>query len=115
MFALLGVEFPFSCNVFKQFLSNGNGFVNCLGESLSRFVLAKKLFANEEHSYAEAIAGDVFVMPLAGADFLAILNGIATQRHSRAIAISLLFFVFAEAFLDFLDHFRHRKEFVWAF
>ncbi len=41
------------------------------------FVLAKKLFADKEHSYTKAIAGDVLVMAVAGADLLAILNGIA--------------------------------------
>jgi hypothetical protein len=49
------------------------------------FVPAKKLFAHEEHSYTEAIAGNILVMPLAGADLLAILHGIAAERHSGAI------------------------------
>ncbi len=53
------------------------------GSDLPRlFIAAKKLFAHKEHSDAVAVSRDVFMMPLAGADLLAILHGIAAEGHS---------------------------------
>jgi hypothetical protein len=53
-------------------------------------VPAKKLFAHEEHSYTEAIASNVLVVPLAGADLLAILHGIAADGHSGAVEAAVV-------------------------
>ena len=54
-----------------------HGLIDGLIDFAAGLVGAKKLFAYEEHSYAEAIAGDVLMVPVAGADLLAILHGIA--------------------------------------
>lgn len=52
----------------------------------ARFLIsAKILFADEEHSDAEAIAGDILVVALAGANLFAILIRIAGERHSGAV------------------------------
>ena len=51
--------------------------IDGLDEILTLLVLAKELLANEEHSNAETVALDVLMMAIAGADLLAILNGIA--------------------------------------
>ena len=54
------------------------GFIYCLGECLSGFVLVKKLFTHKEHSYTEPVARYVLMMSITWADLLTILNGIAT-------------------------------------
>ena len=75
------------------------------GRYLSRLlVAAKKLFAHEEHSYAEAITGDVLVMPFAGADLLAILHGIAAEGHSGAVEAAVVDEVLGEPLLDDVYH-----------
>tara|TARA_B100000446_G_C10543094_1_gene337583 strand:- start:1998 stop:2231 length:234 start_codon:yes stop_codon:yes gene_type:complete len=53
-------------------------------------------------------------MPLARADLLAILNGIAAQRHSRTVAIALKAFILSQALLDLFHNLRLRKELVGA-
>jgi hypothetical protein len=75
----------------EEALSQGCHLSQSAGHYLPRLLVsAKKLFADEEHSYAEAIAGDVLVMPFAGADLLAILHGIAAQGHSGAIEAAVV-------------------------
>ena len=54
------------------------------------------------------------MVPLARAYFLAVLNGIATKRHSRAVAVTIISLVFSKTLLDYLDYFRFGKKFVWA-
>ena len=81
------VEFLLTTGIFKKLGSKWDCFVYSLGEILSGFIFAKKLFANEKHSYTESIPFNVFMMSLARAYFLAILNWIATQWHSRAISV----------------------------
>jgi hypothetical protein len=54
-------------------------------------------------------------MPLARANLFAILNEVAAQGHSRAVAVAVLLLVFAQTLLDDLHHFFHWKEFVWPF
>ena len=69
----------------EEALAQGRDLAQGAGSDLPRlFVTAKKLFAHKKHSYAVAVAGDVLVMPLAGADLLAILHGIAAEGHSGA-------------------------------
>jgi hypothetical protein len=53
-------------------------------------------------------------MPLAGANLLAILNGIAAQRHSRAVSITCDAFVFSQPFLYLGHDLGFRKELVRA-
>ncbi|MCL0101520.1 hypothetical protein M1O29_00330 [Dehalococcoidia bacterium] len=65
----------------------------------SLFVAAKKLFAYEKHSYAESITFYVFVVPIAGANLLAVLHGIAAEGHSRAISVPMVNFVLSESLL----------------
>jgi hypothetical protein len=80
LFALLSpldVELAFAARILKQLLPHGYRLVYRLAELLSSLILAKKLFAHEKHSYAEAVALDVLVVPFARADLLAILDGIA--------------------------------------
>ena len=89
---------------------------NCLAYRLvdlfSLRVLAKKLFAHEEQSYTEAVALDVLVMPLAGANLLAILNGIAAQRHSGTVAVAVVLLVPSQSLLNDADDVRLREELV---
>ena len=71
---VLGLGEVFPSEEFRAFRYR---LVYCLGKGLSGLILAKKLFAHKEHSYTEPVASDVLVVPVARADFLAILNGIA--------------------------------------
>ena len=72
------VVLPFSAGALEQLLTGRHGLAYRLVDlGFILFVLAKKLFAHEEHSYTEAVALNVLVMPLAGAYLLAILHGIA--------------------------------------
>ena len=87
---LLEVEISLAAGVVEQLLAHGDSLVDGLVERLARFVLAKKLFANEKHSYAEAVALDILVVPLAWADLLAVLNWIAAEWHSWAVSVALL-------------------------
>lgn len=96
----------------EQTLAGLNRLVNSLGEILALLILAKKLFAHEEHSNAEAVALYVFVVAVAGADFLAILNGVAAEGHSRTIAVTVINLVFGQALLNNLDDLRLGKELV---
>ena len=81
------VEFLLTTSVFKKFCTQWYGFIYGLCEILSGFIFAKKLFANEKHSYTETIPFNVFMVSFTGAYFFAILNWIATQWHSRAISV----------------------------
>ena len=80
------------------------------GDLARLFVAAKKLFAHKEHSDAVAVAGDVLVMPLAGADLLAILHGIAAEGHSGAKEMAVLHQVLGQSPLYLLDDFRLGEE-----
>jgi|TARA_B100000959_G_scaffold278601_1_gene337246 hypothetical protein len=51
-------------------------------------------------------------MPVAGANLLAILHGIAAQGHSRTVAVAVLDLVFGKPALDLCDHFRFGKELI---
>jgi hypothetical protein len=53
-------------------------------------------------------------MPLAGANFLAVLNGIATQRHSRTVSIACYALVLSQPFLYLGHDLGFRKELVRA-
>jgi hypothetical protein len=53
-------------------------------------------------------------MPFAGADLLAILNGIAAQRHSRTVSVAVNSFIFSQALLYLVDDLRFREELIWA-
>ena len=107
---LLEVEISLAAGVVEQLLAQGDSLVDGLVEGLARFVLAKKLFAYEKHSYAEAVALDILVVPLAGADLLAVLNWIAAERHSRTVAIARGSLVLAKTFLDLGDDLFLREE-----
>ena len=98
----------------KEALAGGHGLVNGLGKVLALLVLAEELLADEKHSNAEAVALDVLVMAVAGANLLAVLNGIAAQGHSRAVAVAVLYLIFSQALLHHFDHFRLREKFVRA-
>ena len=110
--AALYVVLSFSSGLFKKLLADRNGLGDRLVDLPSLLVLAKKLFAYEEHSYTEPIALNVLVMALAGAYLLAILNWIATERHSGTVAIPVLGLVFAQSLLDDPDHLRLGEELV---
>jgi hypothetical protein len=115
LFSAFDVELPFAASLFEKLLAQRHGFVNGLAELLASLVLAKKLFAHEKHSYTKAVALYVLVMSLARANLLAVLNGIAAQGHSRAVAVTVLPFVLAQAFLYDLDRLRLWKELVRPF
>ena len=83
-----------------------------LGEGLSGLILAKKLFVHKKHSYAEPVAGNVLMVPIARTDFLAILNGIATKGHSRAIPIAIGYLIGCQPILNLKNYLRFRKELV---
>ena len=51
-------------------------------------------------------------MPVARADLFTILNWIAAQGHSGAIAVAVLDLIFGESLLHYLDHVRFRKELI---
>jgi hypothetical protein len=51
-------------------------------------------------------------MPVARADLFAILNWIATERHSRAITVAILDLVFGESMLHYLDDVWFREELI---
>ena len=51
-------------------------------------------------------------MAVTGTDLLAILNWIAAQRHSGAVAVTGFDLVFGESLLHYLDHVRFREELV---
>ena len=106
------VELAFAAGVAEQLLTDRHCFINRLHNVLALFVLAKKLFAHEEHSNAEAVALDVLVVTLAGADLLAILDGIAAQRHSRAVSVTVLALVLGQPLLDYGYDFALWKELV---
>ena len=108
------VELALTSGLFKELMSKGNGLINCLNGLPILLVLAKKLFAHKEHSYAEAVSLYVLVMPLAGADFLAILNGVAAQGHSGAVAITLSALVLCQPLLHDLYNLSLREELVGA-
>ena len=55
------------------------------------------------------------MMPVAWADLLAILNGIAAQRHSGAVAVAVLDLILSQALLHHLNHVSLWKEHVIAF
>ena len=83
-----------------RYLTQGAGtYLPCL------LVSAKILFAHEKHSYAEAVTGDVLVVPLAGADLLAILIRIAGEGHSRTVEVPVLNQVPGQALLHRLHDF----------
>ena len=77
LFATPHVKFSFATGVFEQLGTQRYGIVDGLLEVLSCFILAKKLLAHKKHSNAEAVTLYVLVMPLARADFLAVLDRIA--------------------------------------
>jgi hypothetical protein len=52
------------------------------------------------------------MMPVARADLLAILHGIAAQGHSRTVAVAVLDLVFRKTALNLRDYFRLGKELV---
>ena len=87
-------------------------FIQAGGEVLACFELAKKLFAYEEHSNAEAVPFNILVVTVAGANLLAVLNGIATEGHSRAVAVAVLNLVLSQAFLHYLHHIGFGEELV---
>lgn len=95
----------------EEALSQGCHLAQSAGRYLARLLVpAKKLFADEEHSYTEAIAGNVLVMPFAGADLLAILHGIAAEGHSRAIEVAVVHQVLGQPSLDLLYDVREGEE-----
>lgn len=96
----------------KQAFSRLNRLVYGLDKVLPLFILAKKLFAYEEHSNAEPVPFDIFVVPVTGAYLLAVLYGIAAQGHSRAVAVTVVNLVFGQPLLYHLDYFRLREKFV---
>jgi hypothetical protein len=96
----------------KQTLAGFHRLVDGLDKVLTLFVLAKELLAHEEHSNAETVALDIFVMPVAGADFLAILNGVAAQGHSRTVPVTMIDLVLGQPLLYHLHNFRFREKFV---
>ena len=96
----------------KQAFPGLNRFVNGLDKVLALFILTKKLFAYEEHSNAKAVPLDVFVVPVAGAYLLAVLDGIAAEGHSRAIAVAVVHLVFSQPLLYHLNYFLLREKFV---
>ena len=67
----------FATGALEQVLPLRHGLAYRLVELFTLLVLAKKLFANEEHSYAKAVSLDVFVVALAWTYFLTILDRIA--------------------------------------
>ena len=87
-------------------------FVYRLGKGHSGLMFAKKLFADKKHSYTEPVAGYVLVVSDTWADFLAILNGIATQGHSGTVSISMIDLVICQPLLDLQHHFWLWKELV---
>ena len=89
---------------FEEVLAFRHRLINGLGYLFPGLVLAKKLFAHEKHSYTEAIPGDVLMVPVAGADLLAILNWIAAQRHSGTVAIAIKPLVVRQPLLHHLDN-----------
>ncbi len=99
-------------SLFEQIASCWHNFTDCLFEFLAGFILAKKLLACEKHSYAEAITSDIFVMPVARADLFAILNWIATERHSGAITVAFLDLVLGESVLHYVDDIWFREELI---
>ena len=86
--------------------------VDGLDKVLTLLILAKKLFAHEEHSNAETVALDILVMAVAGANLLTILDGIAAEGHSRAVTITVIDLVLGQSLLHQLHYFLFRKEFV---
>ena len=89
----------------EEALSQGCHLSQSAGRYLPGLLVpAKKLFADEEHSYTIAIAGDVLVMPFAGADLLAILHGIAAEGHSGAVEAAVVDQVLGEPSLDAVYH-----------
>ena len=97
----------------KQAFSRLNRLIYSLDKVLALFILAKKLFAYEEHSNTEPVPFDVLVVPVTGAYLLAVLYGIAAQGHSRAVAVTVVNLVFGQPLLYHLDYFRLREKFVW--
>ena len=53
------------------------------------------------------------MMPVTWTDLLAILNRIATQRHSRAVSIAVGYLVCSEPLLNLEDDIWFREEFIW--
>lgn len=80
---------------------------------VARFLVsAKILFADEEHSDAEAIAGDVLVVALARADLLAILIRIAGEGHSRAVEPAVGDQILGQALLHLVHDLADREELI---
>ena len=77
------VEFLLTTSVFKKFCTQWYGFIYGLCEILSGFIFAKKLFANEKHSYAKPIPLNILVMSLAGTYLFAILDRIAESYEEE--------------------------------
>ena len=111
---ILDIILSFPCRVLEQPLPFRDRILDGLVEFVADLVLAKKLFAYEEHSYTEAVSLDILVMPLAGAYLLAILHGIATEGHSGAIPVAVVLLVLAQALLHDPDDLGVRKELIRA-
>ena len=112
LLSFLEVVLLLASRVLEELVSYGHGLVDGLDRFPLLLVLAKKLFAHEEQSYTEPVAFDVLVMPLAWADLLAILHGIAAEGHSGAVSIAVHSLVLAQALLDDSDHVRFGEELV---
>ena len=111
---ILDIILSFPCRVLEQPLPFRDRILDGLVEFVADLVLAKKLFAYEEHSYTEAVSLDILVVPITGADLLAILDGIATEGHSGTVPEAMEPLVLAQALLDLGDDFGLRKEIVRA-
>ena len=83
----------------KQSLAGLDCIANGLLDLVTLFLLAKKLFANEEHSNTEPVSLYILMVPVAGANLFAVLDGIAAQGHSRAVAVAVLHLVAGQALL----------------
>jgi hypothetical protein len=94
----------------KEAFARDIGLVEGLFEFLSSFIFTKKLFAHKKHSEAKPIALDVLFMPLTRTDLFTILNRIAAERHSGAIAVAILDLISCQPVLDFQHYIRFREE-----
>ena len=98
----------------EQALPRLDRLIYRLDKLLALLVLAKKLFADEEHSNAEAVSLYVLVMPIAGADLLAILDRIAAEGHSGAVTVSVFYLILCQTDLYQLYDIGLREEPVGA-
>jgi|TARA_B100000315_G_scaffold169005_1_gene157543 hypothetical protein len=101
-----------AAGILKQLVAWRHGLIDGLFDLLAGFIFAKELLANEKHSYTEPVAVDVLLMPLAGADLLAILDRIAAERHSRTVPVAVVPLVVAQTLLDDADDLWLGKELV---